>query len=299
MNASPSTKLAAFSADVEDYFQVEALREICPRSGWEACEDRTVDNTLRLLDLLDRHGARGTFFVLGWTAERHPDLVRRIARAGHEIGSHGYTHELIYNLSPEAFRSEVRRTRQLLQDLSGQQVLGYRAPSYTIVERTTWALGILAEEGYRYDSSIFPIPRRRYGMPGAPRWPHRLPISGQLGSIIEFPLPTVRVGLFNLPATGGAYLRLLPFGFQLWAIRRMLRQARPFVVTIHPWELDPEQPRQPVGLRTRWTHYHNLHQTESRLARLLSLTSFRSQADVLADMQLLDPPGLATIHEVS
>lgn len=283
--ASPA--LAAFSADVEDYFQVEALRELCPRSRWADFEDRTVANTDRVLALLDRHRVRGTFFVLGWTAERHPDLVRRIAAAGHEIASHGFAHELVYNQSREAFRDDVRRARTLLRDLSGQEVLGYRAPSYTIVERSRWALPILDAEGYRYDSSIFPIPRRRYGMPGAPRWPHRIPL-GDGRSLVEFPLPTVRLGLVNVPVTGGAYLRLLPFAFQGWAVGRMLERGRAFVLTVHPWELDPDQPRLRVGLRTRWTHYHNLAATEARLGRLLALGHYRPLVEVLRELNLLD-----------
>ena len=279
--------LAAFSADVEDWFQVEALRAHCPRSTWDSYPDRACANTERLLALLERHGARGTFFVLGWTAARHPELVRRIAAAGHEIASHGFDHELVYNQEPEIFRQDVRRTRRLLQDLSGQEVIGYRAPSYTIVPRTLWALGILAEEGYRYDSSIFPIPRRRYGMPGAPRWPHRRDLGDGVG-IAEFPLPTVRCGPLNLPATGGAYLRLLPYRFQSWSLRRMLASGRAFVLTIHPWELDPEQPRLPVGLRTRWTHYHGLAQAEARLSGLLALTPYRPVVRVLAELALLE-----------
>lgn len=277
---------AAFSVDVEDYFQVEALREICPRSSWEECEDRITASTERVLRLLEAQGARGTFFVLGWVAERHPDLVRRIAAAGHEIASHGSDHELIYNQSPEAFRADVRRARHLLQDLSGQAVIGYRAPSYTIVARTQWALDVLEQEGYRYDSSIFPIARRRYGMPGAPRYPHRIALP-EGRSIAEFPLPTVRFGPLNVPATGGAYTRLLPFAFQKWAVRRMLKARRPFILTIHPWELDPEQPRFDVPRRTRWTHYHNLAKTEHRLARLLAMGTFRSLAEILQHIDLL------------
>lgn len=278
--------LAAFAADVEDYFQVEALRHLCPRERWTTMEDRTDRNTRRLLDLLAAHGARGTFFVLGWTAERHPDLVREIAAGGHEIASHGYAHELVTRQSPEAFRQDVRRARKLLQDLSGQEVIGYRAPSYTIVRSTLWALPILIEEGYRYDSSIFPIKRLRYGMPGAHRWPSRMAVDG-LADLAEFPLPTVRFGPLNVPATGGAYLRLLPFGFQRWAVGRLLQGDRPFVVTIHPWELDPEQPRLPVGRRTRWTHYHNLDRTASRLASLLAMARFSTQREILERVQLL------------
>ncbi len=288
MTASPpsSGSMAAVSVDVEDYFQVEALKQHCPHSQWDSFEDRTVPNTERLLKILESQSAKGTFFVLGWTAQRHPDLVRRIAAAGHEIASHGYDHELIYNQTPEAFRADVRRARELLQDLSGQEVIGYRAPSYTIMERTLWALRILAEEGYRYDSSIFPIARRRYGMPRANRWPHRIRLDDRY-SIAEFPLPTVRIGPLNMPATGGAYLRLLPLSFQRWALGRMLRAGRPFVLNVHPWEFDPEQPRLPVGLRTRWTHYHNIHVAERRLSSLLSLGRFGTQAGVLEKRGLI------------
>ena len=281
-----SGTLAAFSADVEDYFQVEALRTFCPRSKWGTFADRTLANTERLLSILDHRGVKGTFFVLGWTAKRHPDLVRRLAKAGHEVASHGYDHELIYNQSPEDFRKDVRRSRKLLQDLSGQEILGYRAPSYTVVARTTWALSILAEEGYRYDSSIFPIPRSKYGIPGAIRSPHLFQLP-EKRAIVEFPLPTVRCGPINIPATGGAYLRLLPFGFQKWSVKRMIRSDSPFVLTIHPWELDPRQPRFPVSRRVRFTHYHNLDKAEARLSTLLSLGRFRPQVEVLRQLELL------------
>lgn len=277
---------AAFSVDLEDYFQVEALRSFCPREKWESLEDRTAANTDRILGILEEHSASGTFFILGWTARRHTNLVRRIAAAGHEIASHGFDHELIYNQTREEFRQDVRRARELLQDLSGQEVIGYRAPSYTIVSRTLWALDVLVEEGYHYDSSIFPIARRRYGMPGAPRWPHRIPLEKE-SSIAEFPLPTVRIGPLNIPATGGAYLRLLPLRFQKRSVQRMLKLRHPFVLTIHPWELDPGQPRFPVGARTRWTHYHNLDRAEIRLRSLLSLAEYRPLARVLDELDLL------------
>jgi polysaccharide deacetylase family protein (PEP-CTERM system associated) len=283
---SAAKSLAAFSVDVEDYFQVEALRSFCPRAKWESFEDRTVPNTERLLAILEAQSARGTFFVLGWTAQRHPDLVRRIAAAGHEVASHGFDHELIYNQSAKAFRQDIRQTRQLLQDLSGQEVIGYRAPSYTIMTRTMWALPILAEEGYRYDSSIFPIARRRYGMPRADRRPHRILFDDECG-IVEFPLPTIRLGPLNFPATGGAYLRLLPLSLQQWSVKRMLKARLPFVLTIHPWELDPEQPVFPVGMRTRWTHYHNLDRSQTRLRSLLSLAGFQPQIEVLKGLGLL------------
>lgn len=285
-HATTQPSFAAFSADVEDYFQVEALRPYCPPEKWDSFEDRTDQNTDRVLKILAAHSAKGTFFILGWTAQRHPDLVRRIAAAGHEIASHGFEHALVYTQSPEAFRQDVRHARALLQDLSGQAVIGYRAPSYTIMTRTLWALPILVEEGYRYDSSIFPIARRRYGMPGANRWPHRIRASHE-STIAEFPLPTLKLGPLNLPATGGAYLRLLPFGLQRRAVRRLVSASKPFVLTIHPWELDPAQPRFPVGLRTRWTHYHNLGQAQSRLERLLSLGMYRPISEVLSELKLI------------
>jgi polysaccharide deacetylase family protein (PEP-CTERM system associated) len=194
---------------------------------------------------------------------------------------------LVYNQDPAAFRADVRRTRGLLEDLTGCGVYGYRAPSYTIVESTQWALSILADEGYLYDSSIFPIHRRRYGMPRAPRWPWRMSLPDGRG-LAEFPLPTIRCGLFNLPASGGAYLRLLPFALQRWALGRMRDSRRPFVLTIHPWELDPEQPRFPVGLRTRWTHYHNLDRTTPRLETLLSTDAYRPLIEVLQELDLLE-----------
>jgi polysaccharide deacetylase family protein (PEP-CTERM system associated) len=277
---------AAFSVDVEDYFQVEALRHLCPRETWDTLEDRTVASTQRILDLLAELDARGTFYVLGCVAKKHPALVKAICAAGHEIASHGFDHELIYNQTGAQFREDVRSARTLLQDLSGQEVIGYRAPSYTIVQRTLWALPILAEEGYRYDSSIFPIARRRYGMPKAPRWPHRIELES-MAWIVEFPLPTVRLGPVNLPATGGAYLRLLPEGFQRRAISGMLRREQPFVISVHPWELDPQQPRLPVGRRTKWTHYHNLGSAEHRLRTLLSWARFRPQREVLESLDLL------------
>lgn len=278
--------LAAFSVDVEDYFQVEALRACCPRDRWTEFEDRVVANTTRVLHILREHGARGTFFVLGSVAERHPELVAKIAAEGHEVGSHGYGHELIYRMTPDEFRDDVRRTRALLQDLSGQEVLGYRAPSYTIMNRTLWALPILVEEGYRYDSSVFPIARRRYGIPRAPRWPHRWEFGDGL-NIAEFPLTTRRYGPINIPATGGAYLRLLPFHLQREGVRTLLRNNRPVVLNIHPWELDPDQPRFRVSLRTRWTHYHNLDRAEQRVRELLRLTRYRAQIDVLTTLGLL------------
>lgn len=278
--------LAAFSVDLEDYYQVEALRPICPRERWGEFPDRLIENAERILEILETHATKGTFFVLGCVAEKHPDLIRRISACGHEIASHGHDHELIYRMKPESFREDVHRARALLQDLSGQEVIGYRAPSYTVMAHTLWALPILVEEGYRYDSSIYPIARKRYGMPKAQRWPHTIDLA-EARTIAEFPMTTVRIGPVNLPATGGAYLRLLPFAWQRWAVGRNSRQGKPLMLSIHPWELDPGQPRFPVPLRTRWTHYHNLAKSAGRLSTLLSMGSYRPVRSVLETLELL------------
>ena len=278
--------LRAFSVDLEDYYQVESLRDFCPRDRWEEFPERLVANTERLLEILDECETKGTFFVLGRAAQRHPELVRRIVSCGHEVASHGFDHELIYRLDHESFRKDVRRARSLLQDLSGQDVVGYRAPSYTIMSRTLWALPILIEEGYLYDSSIYPIARRRYGMPRAMRWPHRIETEAA-GGIAEFPLSTIRFGPVNIPATGGAYLRLLPFKWQTWAVKKQAEDGKPVVLSIHPWELDPHQPRFPVPMRTRWTHYHNLRVSQARLLSLLGMQGYRPLASVLHDLNLI------------
>lgn len=272
--------LAAFSVDLEDYYQVEALRSHCPPARWTEFESRVERNTNRLLDILDKTGTRATFFVLGCIARRFPELIRQVANRGHEIASHGFGHELVYRQTVTEFREDVRQARSLLQDLSGQPVLGYRAPSYTIMKRTLWALPILWDIGHRYDSSIYPIARRRYGIPGAPRWPHHVPC-GEGRELVEFPLTTVRVGPINMPATGGAYLRLLPFWFQRWALRSLERQGKPTLLSVHPWELDSQQPRFNVSFRTRWTHYHNLHRAEDRLEVLVRSTRYRPVSHVL------------------
>jgi len=274
-------RLGVITVDVEDYFQAEALRAHCPRNRWDSLEDRTEANTDRLLDLLEGKGIRGTFFVLGWSADRHPELVRRIADRGHEVASHGYDHELIYRQEPQVFRADVDRARKLLQDLSGQPVLGYRAPSYTVVSRTRWALDILAETGHVYDSSIFPIRRQKYGIPDAPRAPHRV---GKGDALIEFPLPAVRVGGVNLPATGGAYTRLFPMMFQRWAVRRLLGEGIPVAVNVHPWELDPGQPRMELTPLRRLIHYGNLSRTEARLSSLLDLAQFAPMIEILGEL---------------
>jgi len=256
------------SVDVEDYFHVSVFDGIVPRSQWDRMESRVCANTDRLLDIFDESAVRGTFFVLGWVGERHPDLVKRIADRGHEIASHGYAHRLVYDQTPTTFRDDVRRAKQLLEDATGRPVGGYRAPSYSITPRSLWALDVLIEEGYRYDASIFPIRHDRYGIPVSAR--HLYAIERPAGTVMEAPGSTVRVGPINLPVAGGGYFRILPYGWTRWGISRLNRlERRPAIFYLHPWEIDPDQPRLSAGWLGRFRHYRNLAETEGRLRTLL------------------------------
>jgi polysaccharide deacetylase family protein (PEP-CTERM system associated) len=270
----------AMSVDVEDYFHVSVFDGIVPRSQWARMESRVCANTTRLLDLFAEFNVRSTFFVLGWVAERYPQLVKTIADAGHEIASHGYAHRLIYDQTPAAFREDVRKAKLLLEDASGTAVMGYRAPSYSITPRSLWALDILIDEGYRYDSSIFPIRHDRYGIPVSPRDP--FPIERDGGTLMEVPGSTVRVGPLNLPIAGGGYFRLLPYQWTRWGIARLNAvEQQAAVFYIHPWEIDPEQPRLQAGWLGRLRHYRNLDQTEARLRALLTDFRFSTVASLL------------------
>jgi polysaccharide deacetylase family protein (PEP-CTERM system associated) len=254
--------------DVEDYFHVSVFDGVVPRQTWTTLESRVCRNTERLLDIFGEHDLRGTFFVLGWVADRWPDLVKRIAAAGHEVASHGYGHRLVYDQTPKAFRNDVRHAKQLLEDASGKGVQGYRAPSYSIVPQSLWAVDVLIEEGYTYDASIFPIRHDRYGIPVSGRHPYV--VARQCGTILEAPGSTTRLGPLNLPIAGGGYFRLLPYGWTKWGITRVNRQEkRPAIFYLHPWEIDPDQPRLPAGVLGRFRHYRNLRETEPRLRQLL------------------------------
>jgi len=276
--------LNAFSVDVEDYYQVGAFARTIKPDEWDRWESRVVANTRRMLEILKqaRQPVKGTFFVLGWVAERHPNLVPEICAAGHEIASHGFAHRLVYEMTEEEFRNDVRRTKQLLQEQSGQEVAGYRAPSFSIVKRTPWAHRVLVEEGYRYDSSVFPIHHDLHGNADAPREIHR--IDTEAGPIREFPPAVVRFFEQNLPTGGGGYFRFFPY----FVTRRMLRSintaGRPFVFYLHPWEIDPDQPRiQGAPLKSHFRHYLNLHRTAARLARLLNDFDFAPICDILEE----------------
>jgi polysaccharide deacetylase family protein (PEP-CTERM system associated) len=276
--------LNAFSVDLEEYFQVANFDHCVDRRRWSELPSRAVAQTHRILDLCDQTGTRATFFALGWVAERQPDLLREIAARGHEIACHGYGHELLYEIGPERFREDVKRGRAVIEDAIGARVEGYRAPSFSITERSLWALEILAEEGFRFDSSIFPVRHHRYGIPDFPREPVRLVLpSGR--SIVEFPLTTLAWGPLRLPVAGGGYLRLLPFALLRWGIGRVVASERPTVLYVHNWEIDPDQPRQQVSALVRFNHYHNLERVEGRLRQLLTRARYAPLRDVIASLE--------------
>jgi polysaccharide deacetylase family protein (PEP-CTERM system associated) len=281
--SEPRGMLNAMTVDVEDYFHVSVFDGVVPRSRWETLESRVERNTERLLEIFADTGVRATFFVLGWVGERHPGLVRRIAAEGHEVASHGFAHRLVYDLTPAMFRDDVRRSKALLEEAAGRPVEGYRAPSYSVTPRSLWALDILIDEGFRYDASIFPIHHDRYGIPLSPRHPYWLNRSA--GSIIEAPGSTVRWGFMNFPVAGGGYFRIFPYAWTRLGISRLNRhEKRPAIFYMHPWEIDPEQPRLSCGLLGRFRHYRNLDKTEARLRQLLADFRFGPMRAVLHEV---------------
>jgi polysaccharide deacetylase family protein (PEP-CTERM system associated) len=264
--AVPGPVINAFTVDVEDYFQVSALAPQIDRATWDERPCRVERNVGRLLELLARNHAHATFFTLGWIAQRYPQLVRAIVAAGHEVASHGFDHLRASEQSVSAFRQDVGRAKRLLEDIAGQPVLGYRAPSFSIGYTNPWAFDVLVEVGYRYSSSVYPIKHDHYGMPDAPRFAYQA-----RPKLLEIPITTTRLLGRNLPAGGGGYFRLAPYGVSRWAVGRVNRvDRRPAIFYMHPWEIDPGQPRIPgTSLKTRFRHYVNLERTESRLSRLL------------------------------
>lgn len=280
----------ALTIDVEDYYQVSAFESVVQGTAWSQYESRVVQNTVKVLDLLDTYETKATFFVLGWVAERHLSLLRMIAARGHEVASHGYAHQRVYTQTPAQFREETRRSKAILEDGLGHAILGYRAASYSITAQSLWALDILREEGFVYDSSIFPIRHDLYGIPDAPRSCYRIPCQDAT-TLIEFPLSTVRLGGVNCPIAGGGYLRLFPYAYTRWGIRHLnTREGLPAVVYFHPWEIDPAQPRLPARRLSRFRHYTNLAKMETRLERLLRDFSFNTMAEVLQARGLLLSP---------
>jgi polysaccharide deacetylase family protein (PEP-CTERM system associated) len=275
----------AMTVDVEDYFQVSAFESVVDRDRWQGFERRVCANTHRLLDLFDDRDIKATFFVLGWVAEREPGLVREIAARGHEIACHGYSHRLVYTQTPAVFEEETRRSKHLLEDIVQQPVAGYRAASYSITRDSLWALDILAEAGFTYDSSIFPVHHDRYGIPGAPSFIHRIVADGQ-PTLIEFPLSSLSMFGQNIPVAGGGYFRLYPYRLTRWLLDRLSAGAdAPFVFYLHPWEVDPSQPRVAgASAVSRFRHYLNLERCLPRLRHLLQDFAFGTMADAIAQV---------------
>lgn len=269
-----------FTVDVEETFQVSAMEPYVKRSDWDSFPSRVDRGTRQLLQLLADAGSSGTFFVLGWIAERHPDLVREILAAGHEVASHGYGHERVTTIDQAQFRESIRTSKAILEGITGSRVIGYRAPSFSIVRGGEWALDALLEEGYEYDSSLYPVRRDGYGYAGGPRDPHD--ITRASGVLREYPPATLGIGSAVLPAGGGAYFRHLPYQLVERALIQAEQRLQPATFYIHPWELDTEEPRIAVPLKTRMRHYGGIARTSPRLRRMLRRFSFQSIATSLA-----------------
>jgi len=273
----------ALTVDVEDYFQVSALAPHFDRGDWHRIPSRVERNIDLVLALLAESGAKATFFTLGWIAERYPELVRRIVAENHELASHGYGHHRATDQHRAEFSEDICKAKALLEDLAGVEVKGYRAPSFSVGKRNPWAFDCIAEAGYRYSSSVYPIRHDHYGAPDAPRFPHE-----SRDGLLEIPVTTARLLKTNLPAGGGGYFRLMPYAFSRSLIRRVNEvEGRPAVFYFHPWELDPDQPRVPgTSLKTRFRHYVNLHRTEPRLRSLLRDFSWRRVDKVFLEARL-------------
>lgn len=277
----------AMTIDVEDYFHVAALAEAIKPEEWNNWPSRVEGNTERLMALFDEKGIKATFFVLGWVANKYPELVKRISDNGHEVASHGYSHQLVYGQSPEVFRQETQRSRELLRDLSQQPVDGYRAASYSITQASPWAIDILAELGFTWDSSIFPVHHDRYGVPGSPEEPYWIEtVNG--ARLKEFPLTTAKIGPLAMPAAGGGYFRQYPYALSRWLFERAsLGETKPQIFYLHPWEIDPEQP-QVSGLSwfSKFRHYTNLEKCYGRLERMLDDFAFGTMGECLSSVTI-------------
>jgi polysaccharide deacetylase family protein (PEP-CTERM system associated) len=269
------------SVDVEDYFHAEAITCSIGRHTWDSLESRVVRNTHQVLDLLAEHKVKATFFILGWVAARFPQLVRDVQSCGHEIACHSYWHRLIYELDPKEFREDTRKAKEAVEEAAGVEAIGYRAPTFSITKRTLWALEILAELGFQYDSSVFPIRHDLYGIPDHPRFPSRHG-KADTWSLLECPISTWRFSGMNLPFGGGGYLRILPLAYTHYAFRKVNgHEQRPVIVYFHPWEIDPNQPRINVPLRSRLRHYTNLGTMRQRISEILRRYEFVPLCELL------------------
>jgi polysaccharide deacetylase family protein (PEP-CTERM system associated) len=274
-------QINAITVDVEDYYQVSAFNKQVTKADWEGYESRVYDNTHRILKIFDDNNIKGTFFVLGWVAERNKKLIKEIADLGHEVACHGYSHDLVYNQTPDKFLDETSQSKAIIEDIIGSAIKGYRAASYSITGRSLWALDILSECGFTYDSSIFPIVHDRYGIPGAKTMPHRL-TTDKGNEIVEFPLSTVGVMNRRLPVSGGGYFRLFPYWLSKAGLNRVNQNDRmPFIFYMHPWEIDEGQPKIKSSRLSEFRHYNNIHKFETRLLKLVSDFEFSTVSDVL------------------
>ncbi|MBV2121543.1 MAG: DUF3473 domain-containing protein [Candidatus Thiodiazotropha sp. (ex Ctena orbiculata)] len=281
---SQNRQINAITVDVEDYYQVSAFNKQVTKADWEGYESRIYDNTHRILKIFDDNSIKGTFFVLGWVAERNQKLITEISELGHEVACHGYSHDLVYNQTPDKFLEETRKSKAILEDIIGKPIKGYRAASYSITEKSLWALDILTECGFSYDSSIFPIMHDRYGIPGAKTMPHRLK-TAKGNEIIEFPLSTVGIAKRRLPVSGGGYFRLFPYWLSKAGLNRVNRNDQmPFIFYMHPWEIDEGQPKIKSSRLSEFRHYNNIDKFESRLLKLVRDFEFSTVSDVLQRM---------------
>ena len=276
----------ALTIDVEDYFHVAALSKSISVNDWGSIKSRVEKNTHVLLDLFDAQSTKATFFVLGWVAERQPEIIREIYKRGHEVASHGYSHQLVYTQSPDVFKEETLKSKKILEDITGDAINGYRAASYSITNKSLWALDVLIEAGFVYDSSIFPVYHDNYGIPGFPTQPHVLDTQGG-GKIVEYPLSTYKMFGQTIPVAGGGYFRLYPYWLSKYFYKKLNKKGKSFVFYLHPWEVDPAQPRIKASALSRFRHYNNLDKCEDRLGRLLSNFEFTTMANVLTEQGLI------------
>ena len=289
------------TVDVEDYFHVEAFAGTVVRASWEHYPSRVVDNCRRLLDIFDRYQVKATFFVLGWVAHHFPAIVREVYARGHELACHSFWHRKVDSLTPAQFRSDTRDACDAIETAASVRVVGYRAPTWSITRQSLWAFDILAEEGFQYDSSIYPIHHDLYGIPGASRYPYVQNCeNGQ--ALLEFPPATVRIAGMNFPAAGGGYLRIFPLAYTSWVFRQFEKAGKSLVLYLHPWEIDPDQPRLSGPLKSRFRHYTNLHRTQERLELLLQRYRFVPFRDYLSDgrcpVRRTNHRDMATVQEV-
>lgn len=284
---SAQSIIHAMTVDVEDYFHVSAFCKTISPSQWEQWPSRVEQNTLKLLDLFEESNIKCTFFVLGWVAERNPSLIKQLAEKGHEIASHGYSHQLVYGQTQEVFREETKKSKDILEQIIQRPVLGYRAASYSITRKSLWALDILDELGFEWDSSIFPVHHDNYGVPGSPTEPYQIQLSSG-NKITEFPLTSAKVLGMSIPAAGGGYFRQYPYALSRWLFERAsMNQTRPLIFYLHPWEIDPDQPRVPnASLKSKFRHYTNLHRCYPRLERMIKDFNFGSIEQSLGSVKI-------------